>query len=84
MAKICTRRGRSLWWLAVIGLFLAMLLPGAAASADTPSHPGAIDPTFMKTTTGTGLNGEVRSVVVQPDGKILAGGFFRSLGGGWA
>ncbi len=34
---------------------------------------GSLDPTFN---IGSGFDGEVRTVVVQPDGKILAGGTF--------
>jgi uncharacterized delta-60 repeat protein len=39
---------------------------------------GALDNTFN---TGTGFNDEVISVDVQPDGKILVGGFFSSFNG---
>ncbi len=38
---------------------------------------GTNDSTFVK---GTGFNGEVRSIVVQSDGKILVGGAFTSYG----
>ncbi|MEO8077875.1 MAG: delta-60 repeat domain-containing protein, partial [Acidobacteriota bacterium] len=38
---------------------------------------GSVDPTF-----NPGANGDVRVIVVQPDGKILVGGGFTTLGGG--
>ncbi|MCS6796027.1 MAG: delta-60 repeat domain-containing protein [Raineya sp.] len=39
------------------------------------AQPGAYDPTFD---IGSGFNGQVRTVVVQNNGKILVGGFFTS------
>ncbi|WP_430405251.1 hypothetical protein [Fluviicola sp.] len=36
---------------------------------------GTVDPTFV---TGNGFNGEVSSILIQPDGKILVGGPFSS------
>ncbi len=41
---------------------------------------GTLDTTFT-TNTGLGFNGEVRSVAIQPDGKILIGGFFTIFNG---
>lgn len=38
---------------------------------------GQVDPTF-----NPGTNNDVYSIVVQPDGKILLGGFFTQVGGG--
>lgn len=38
-----------------------------------PDTPGALDNSFNP---DTGADGEVRSVIVRPDGKILIGGFF--------
>lgn len=42
------------------------------------SNDGSVDPTF---TTGTGANGEVKQIIVQPNGKILIGGLFSSYAG---
>lgn len=39
---------------------------------------GSLDPTFNP---GSGANSEVRSVVLQPDGKVLIGGAFTSVAG---
>ncbi|MCS6823177.1 MAG: T9SS type A sorting domain-containing protein [Cytophagaceae bacterium] len=39
---------------------------------------GSLDPTF---TPGTGANGEVRSISLQSDGKVLIGGWFTSYNG---
>jgi uncharacterized delta-60 repeat protein len=44
------------------------------------SSDGILDNTF-KTNTGTAFNNPVTSLVQQPDGKILAGGFFTSFNG---
>lgn len=40
---------------------------------------GSIDSTFAAT--GTGLDGSVRAIAVQPDGKIIVGGFFTFYNG---
>ncbi|HEX6624958.1 MAG TPA: Calx-beta domain-containing protein, partial [Pyrinomonadaceae bacterium] len=47
-------------------------------AADYRFTPGALDATF---TPGTGPNNVVHDVLVQPDGKILIAGFFRSYAG---
>jgi uncharacterized delta-60 repeat protein len=39
---------------------------------------GTLDSTFNP---GTGIDGPVRSIVLQPDGKIIVGGFFTSFNG---
>jgi len=41
---------------------------------------GTVDSTFY-TNLGTGFNGNVRSIKIQPDGKILVGGEFTQLNG---
>ncbi|MEP6915482.1 MAG: FG-GAP-like repeat-containing protein, partial [Acidobacteriota bacterium] len=38
---------------------------------------GSVDPTFT-----AAANGDIKAIVVQPDGKILVGGVFTALGGG--
>jgi uncharacterized delta-60 repeat protein len=40
---------------------------------------GSLDETFSQT--GTGLNGSVKSIVIQPNGKILVAGYFISYNG---
>lgn len=62
---------------AILGLGTILLVAGAAHawSADA-EPPGAVDPSFVSTTVEGGLNGPVGSLVVQSDGKILAGGSF--------
>ena len=40
---------------------------------------GSLDPTFIFDSDGTGANGSVLTVVVQPDGNILAGGTFTTF-----
>lgn len=39
---------------------------------------GSVDSTFS---TGTGSNGIIKSVAIQPDGKIIAGGYFNQFNG---
>lgn len=70
-------RGWALW-LAVLGMLLGALAPNPATAAP-PDSPGAVDPSF--TQTYSGFNSTVRSLVVQPDGKILAAGSFNSFNG---
>ncbi|HXI68793.1 MAG TPA: protein kinase [Verrucomicrobiae bacterium] len=48
---------------------------GSAATAQS-GRPGALDKSFDP---GTGANGEIRALVIQPDGKILVGGRFTSF-----
>jgi uncharacterized delta-60 repeat protein len=62
---------KNLGGLAMIALMiLPMILPAAARAQ---SSADAFNP---------GANGRVKTFVVQPDGKILVGGEFTSLGGG--
>lgn len=54
-----------------------------AAAAAHLAHPGDLDPTFGSgglVTTAIGASSEAKAVAVQPDGKIVAGGY----GGGGA
>jgi len=51
---------------------LVTLTPGLASAA-----PGDVDPTFTVSITG----GVVRAMAVQPDGRIVIGGDFTSVGG---
>lgn len=60
-----------LWLFSLLVLFL--LLPSARAQS-----PGQLDPTFNL---GSGANDDVVSLAVQPDGKILLGGWFASYNG---
>lgn len=39
---------------------------------------GAVDPTFQS---GTGANSEIETVTIQPDGRLLIGGYFDSYNG---
>jgi uncharacterized delta-60 repeat protein len=43
------------------------------------TRDGALDTTFL--TTGSGFNGTVRALVLQPDGRLLAGGAFTNING---
>ena len=57
----------------VSAMTLAGAVPALAASPD-----GTPDTAFT-TNTGTGFNGGVRAVAVQPDGKIIVGGDFTTV-----
>ncbi|MBV8856154.1 MAG: Ig-like domain repeat protein [Acidobacteria bacterium] len=46
--------------------------------ADYVFKPGSLDTTFQ---TGTGANQEVNAVALQPDGKLIVGGFFSTYNG---
>jgi uncharacterized delta-60 repeat protein len=66
----------------VVGGAFTML--GGGGTGNTPrsrigrlNADGSLDTTF-----DPGADGEVRTIVVQPDGKIVVGGFFSKLGGG--
>ena len=65
-------------WLTVLGMLLGALALNPATAAP-PDNPGAVDPLFAQT--NSGFNSTVRSLVVQPDGKILAAGSFTSFNG---
>ncbi len=52
------------------------ITPGTATSADYVAAPGRIDPAFSDAE----LDGMVRALAVQPDGKIIIGGAFTALG----
>jgi len=54
----------------------ALLLFGLPPSAR--AHPGELDAAFAD---GTGTNMPIFSLVLQPDGKVLVGGWFSSYGG---
>lgn len=58
--------------LLIIGLFITNLL------ATAQQNVISIDPTFN---TGSGFNGTVNTVVLQPDGKVLVGGSFTQYNG---
>src|SRR5450432_2593792 len=66
------RRRRSAHGLTKIAATLALLL-WLAAEGRAQSDVDAFDP---------GANNTVRALAVQPDGKIIVGGFFTTLGGG--
>jgi uncharacterized delta-60 repeat protein len=74
----------------VVGLVLAVLvLSLGSAQADTSTDGGALDTTFgtsgmVKTPLSQwgDVNGDVTAVAVQPDGKILVGGYLSGLSGG--
>ena len=67
----------------------AFTMLGGGGTGTTPGNfigrvnsDGSVDPTFnLDSFIGTGPNGSVGSIVVQPDGKILVGGGFTSLDG---
>jgi uncharacterized delta-60 repeat protein len=42
---------------------------------------GTLDTNFLSGLAGTGSSGQVSTIVVQPDGKILVGGYFASFNG---
>jgi uncharacterized delta-60 repeat protein len=42
---------------------------------------GTLDTSFLNGLAGTGNSGQVSAIVVQPDGKILVGGYFTSFNG---
>jgi uncharacterized delta-60 repeat protein len=61
-----------------VSLFTTQLAQGQCPMpANTPA--GTLDTCF--TQTGTGLNNAVFTLALQPDGKVLAGGFFDSYNG---
>ncbi len=55
---------------------LAVIALSAAVTAS--AQPGALDTSFDP---GTGANGSVYTTALQPDGKIIIGGFFSSYNG---
>ena len=65
------------FWFARSGNTLSTLSPNRVA-IPVPSPPGSLDKSFN---TGTGANFSIRCVAVQPDGKILVGGFFSEFDG---
>jgi uncharacterized delta-60 repeat protein len=58
-------------------LFLTLIYVFSASIAS--AQIGAIDASFVPT--GSGVSGQVNTVVVQPDGKVLIGGSFTSYNG---
>src|SRR5437868_2994006 len=48
----------------------------AVVSFNVSASPGDLDPAFL---TSRGPNDEVGSIVVQPDGKLLIGGWFTAI-----
>src|SRR5688572_24833313 len=72
--------GLTIWSLAVVAFFVAR---GAGAATN---GPGSLDLTFDPTAGGqrVGLSGGspiVHTVQVQPDGKVLVGGYFNGVNG---
>ncbi|MFN0128917.1 MAG: delta-60 repeat domain-containing protein [Verrucomicrobiales bacterium] len=55
-----------------------LLFLAAAICPSSPAAPGGIDRSFDP---GSGVNGEVAALAVQPDGKILIGGQFTTVRG---
>ncbi|MDB6064873.1 MAG: hypothetical protein JWR26_1081 [Pedosphaera sp.] len=63
-------------WFSKCALFGAIASLQFAAATRAFAGPGAVDPTFNVV-----VNNTVYSVLTQPDGKILIGGAFTSVGG---
>jgi uncharacterized delta-60 repeat protein len=61
------------------GLFTAF--DGTAANRIVRLNSDGTRDTEFTTNTGLGFNNEVRSIAIQPDGKILIGGFFTIFNG---
>jgi Domain of unknown function (DUF5122) beta-propeller len=55
---------------------LSLLLLIGALNNDSSAAPGDVDLAFD---TDSGVNGRMSAVVVQPDGKLLVGGYFPSV-----
>lgn len=66
-------------WSATHFRVLSLLLLIGALSNDSFAAPGDVDLSFDPDTLG--INGRVSAVVVQPDGKLLIGGYFTSVRG---
>jgi hypothetical protein len=64
--------------LCITALFLISGLNPAAGQESLPATAG-LDPSFRPLINST--PGTVRASAVQPDGKLLAGGYFRTLNG---
>ncbi|MDB6064872.1 MAG: hypothetical protein JWR26_1080 [Pedosphaera sp.] len=63
-------------WFSKCALFGAIVSLQFAAAIRAFAGPGAVDPTFNVV-----VNNTVYSVLTQPDGKIVIGGAFNSVGG---
>lgn len=65
----------------VSGMVVLAAVSPTPAVAGSPSHPGALDDSFVRSTI-TGFDSEnIKVIEVQPDGKILVGGGFQSYYG---
>ena len=67
-------RGKKFIVSAFTAVMVAGLLIGAGAAG------GDVDPTF-NSQGGTGANGTGHAIMVQPDGKVLIGGYFTIVNG---
>jgi uncharacterized delta-60 repeat protein len=77
LARSAIIKVRLLWGLAVIWLAVATIAIDFN-SIQAAGQDGAVDPTFKS---GSGANNAVNVIAVQPDGKILIGGFFSTYNG---
>ena len=66
-------------WSATHFRAVSLLLLIGALSYDSFAAPGDVDLSFDPDTLG--INGRMSAVVVQPDGKLLVGGYFPSVRG---
>jgi uncharacterized delta-60 repeat protein len=62
-------------------LFVLTLVAICETARPALAAPGDVDLGFTANITVDGEATHIRSIVVQPDGKILVGGYFRSVGG---
>ena len=66
----------------IVGGFFTTL-GGGGSGTSTRNHIGRVNPDgTLDTSFNPGANAEVTTVALQPDGKILVGGSFTTLGGG--
>src|SRR5881397_1342600 len=68
---------KSKWSAAHIRALSLLLLIGALSN-DSAAAPGDVDLSFDP---GSGVNGQVNALVVQPDGKVIIGGEFTTIKG---
>src|SRR5687767_13489814 len=59
----------------------SLLLSIASLTCNSSAAPGDVDLSFDPGSGVTGLNGEVRTVAIQPDGEVVFGGSFSAVQG---